>query len=91
MTAMPSLSSHSSNRVQRSPDGSPHGVPLSTKNLRQSVRTKGPLQPLAHGIAALIGTSLQAKIIARMIVHHRQRMALRIIAKPHPAFEVHLP
>lgn len=27
-----SLRSHTANRVQRSPDGSPQGVPLSTKN-----------------------------------------------------------
>jgi hypothetical protein len=26
-----------------------------------------------------------------MIVHHRQRMALRIVAKPHPPLEIHLP
>ena len=31
MTAMPSLSSHTENRVHRSPDKSPQGEPLSTK------------------------------------------------------------
>jgi hypothetical protein len=49
------------------------------------------LQPIAHGVAALIGTGLQAQIVARMIVHYRQGMALRIIAKPYPALEIHLP
>ena len=52
---------------------------------------KGLLQAAAHGICALIGTGLQAQIIARVVVHHRQRMALRIIAEPNPTFEVHLP
>ena len=42
-------------------------------------------------VAALIGASLQAQVIARVIVYYRQWMALRLIAKPHPALEVHLP
>ena len=52
---------------------------------------KSLLQTIAHGICALIGTGLQAQIVARVIVHHRQRVALGIIAEPNPAFEVHLP
>src|SRR6516164_5950736 len=52
---------------------------------------KGLLQAAAHGIGALIGAGLQTQIISRVVVHHRQRMALGIIAEPNPAFEVHLP
>src|ERR1700710_338870 len=70
---------------------SPRRAVVDEERIRQAVVAEGPLQPLAHGLAALIRTGLQAKIVARMIVHHRQRMALRIVAKPDPAFEVHLP
>src|SRR3954454_8398470 len=70
---------------------SPRRAIVDEERLRQAIMAKGPLQPLAHGVATLIGTSLQAKIVARMIVHYRQRMALRVIAKPYPALEVHLP
>src|SRR5258706_2017285 len=59
--------------------------------LRQAVAAEGQLQLTAYCVAALIGASLQAQIVARMIVHHRQWMALCVVAKPHPALEVHLP
>lgn len=50
-----------------------------------------PFQPAAHRLAALIAASLQAQIVARAIVDDGQRMALGIVAEPHPALEVHLP
>src|SRR5436305_9205467 len=58
---------------------SPGRAVVDEERIRQAVAAEGHLQPIAHGVAALIGASLQAKVIARMIVHHRQRMALRII------------
>lgn len=61
------------------------------EGLREPVMAKGLLQAAAHGICALIGTGLQAQIIAGVVIHHRQRMALGIVAEPNPAFEVHLP
>src|SRR4051794_18908098 len=70
---------------------SPRRAVIDEETIRQAVVAEGHLEPIAHGIAALIGTGLQAQIIARMIVHHRQRMALRFVAEPDPALEVHLP
>src|SRR6266540_161736 len=59
--------------------------------LRQAIAAEGQFQLTAHCVAALIGAGLQAQIVARMIVHHRQGMALCVVAKSHPALEVHLP
>ncbi len=70
---------------------SPRRPIVDEERLRQAVAAEGQFQATAHRIAALIGASLQAQIVARMIVHYRQWMALRVIAKPHPALEVHLP
>src|SRR5260370_11366836 len=70
---------------------SPGRAVVDEERLRQAVAAEGQFQTAAYGIAALIGASLQAQVIARMIVYHRQRMALRVVAKPHPALEVHLP
>ncbi|RXH26900.1 hypothetical protein XH94_35430, partial [Bradyrhizobium zhanjiangense] len=52
------------------------------EGLREPVVAKGLLQAAAHGICALIGTGLQTQIIAGVVIHHRQRMALGIIAEP---------
>jgi hypothetical protein len=70
---------------------SPRRAVVDEERIRQSIMAEGHLKPIAHRIAALIGTGLQAQIIARMIVNHRQGMALRIVAKPYPTLEVHLP
>src|SRR5947207_15058290 len=61
------------------------------ERLRQAVVAEGSCQAATYRVAALIGASLQAQVIARVIVYYRQWMALRLIAKPHPALEVHLP
>src|SRR5207302_5510689 len=70
---------------------SPRCAIVDEERLRQAVSAEGQFKTAAHGVAALIGASLQAKVIARMIVNHCQGMALRVVAKPHPALEVHLP
>lgn len=50
---------------------SPRRAIVDEERIRQAVTAEGQLQPLTHGVAALIGASLQAQVIARMIVHHR--------------------
>src|SRR3984893_996776 len=70
---------------------SPGRAVVDEECLRQAVAAEGQFQTAAHVIAALIAESLQAQVIARMIVYHRQWMALRVVTKPHPALEVHLP
>src|SRR3954462_10665917 len=70
---------------------SPRRSVVDEETTRQAVVAEGHLEPIAHGIAALIGTGLQAHIVTRMIVDHRQGMALRFVAEPDPALEVHLP
>src|SRR5256885_5369039 len=70
---------------------SPGRAIVDEERLRQAVVAEGSFQAATSGAAGLIGESLQAQVIARVIVYYRQWMALRLIAKPHPALEVHLP
>ena len=57
----------------------------------QAIVAEGRLQMALHRDALFIGAGLEARHIARMVVHHGQRMAAHPIAEPDPALEVHLP
>src|SRR3954462_9238068 len=61
------------------------------ESFRQAVMTESQFQTITHRVAALIGTSLQAQIVAGVIVPQGRRMSWRFFPKPYPAFEVHLP
>jgi hypothetical protein len=70
---------------------SPRRTVVDEECLRQAIAPERQFQTIADCLAALIGASLQAQVIAGMIIHDRQRMAARLIAKLDPTLEVHLP
>src|SRR5215210_1963517 len=72
-------------------NGTPWGDSSGARWTRQSVAAERRVKMSLHGPALLIVASLEAKRIARMIVHHCQRMAAHSIRQLHPALEVHLP
>src|SRR2546430_14733337 len=70
---------------------SPRRAIVDEERLRQAVVAEGSFQAATDRVAALSGASLQAQVIARVIVYYRQWIAMRLIAKPHPAPVRHLP
>ena len=69
----------------------PGAAVVDEQRLWQAIATEGHLQMALHRDALFIGAGLEARHIARMVVHHGQRMAAHPIAEPDPALEVHLP
>src|SRR6187200_2565097 len=69
----------------------PGAAVVDEQRLWQAIVTEGCLQMALHRDALFIGAGLEARHIARMVVHHGQRMAAHPIAEPDPALEVHLP
>jgi len=69
----------------------PRRAVVDEHRIRQAILAKGPVKGATHRGLLFIGTGGKADGIARVVVHHRQRMASLPIGERHPAFEVHLP
>src|SRR5229473_2690017 len=59
--------------------------------LRQAITAKSSGQLLLHGPGLLIGATLQAQRITRVIIEHGQRMTTLAVAQSKVTFEIHLP
>src|ERR671922_773746 len=81
---------HSQRRVGMRGITAPRAAIVHQQRVRQAIAAKGVGQGLFDSSALLIGQSLKAKIKARVIVKHGQRMGLSG-HRGQPSFEIHLP
>ena len=89
---MPSLSSQTPSRVQRCAGRVAPRARRCRRRTLPAARSGGRSAPIGlHGAALLVGAGFKAKRVARMIVHHGQRMAAAAVGERDPALEVHLP
>ena len=92
ITRMPSLSSQTFSLVQRAPEVSPQGEPLSMiEGVGETIAAERGRERRLNGRTRLIRAGGQARGKARVIVDHGQRVASRPVDEWQVALEVHLP